>query len=156
MAMKRAPIDHAARGPASAQLDELALVSRDTNDAQPTLMHVIGPGGRRLTFDDLPLPDTRRWVIRRKAEVVAAVRGGLLSVEEACNRYALNADELLSWQDCIVRACRAPYDSNTVLPKECHEDGEICRSRLDRYWFRPEKAQIEPQHQVHGSQKAQF
>ena len=103
MAMKRAPIDRAARDPASAQLDELALASRDMNDAQPTVMHVIGPGGRRLTFDDLPLPDIGRWVIRRKAEVVAAVRGGLLSVEEACNRYALNADELLSWQDCIDR-----------------------------------------------------
>ena len=32
-------------------------------------------------------------MIRRKAEVVAAVRGGLLSLEEACSRYALNSDE---------------------------------------------------------------
>ena len=34
----------------------------------------------------LPPPGTKRWVIRRKAEVVAAVRGGLLSLEEACSR----------------------------------------------------------------------
>jgi hypothetical protein len=55
--------------------------------------HVIGPDGRRLTLADLPSPNTKRWVVRRKAQVVAAVRGGLLSLEEACSRYALNADE---------------------------------------------------------------
>jgi hypothetical protein len=56
-----------------------------------------------LTLADLPLPETKRWVIRRKAEVVAAVRGGLLSLEEACSRYALSSDEVLSWQQCIDR-----------------------------------------------------
>ena len=50
---------------------------------------------------DLPPPDTKRWVIRRKAEVVAAVRGGLLSLEEACSRYMLTTDEFLSWQASI-------------------------------------------------------
>jgi hypothetical protein len=63
--------------------------------------HVIGPDGRRLTVDDLPSPDTKRWVVRRKAEVVAAVRGGLLSLEQACSRYALNFEEFRSWQRCI-------------------------------------------------------
>ena len=46
--------------------------------------YVIGPDGSPLTIADLPPKDTKRWVIRRKAEVVAAVRGGLLSLEEAC------------------------------------------------------------------------
>ena len=50
---------------------------------------------------DLPPPKTRRWVARRKAEVVAAVRGGLLSLEEACERYKLTVDEFLSWQRSI-------------------------------------------------------
>lgn len=68
-----------------------------------TVKRVSGIDGRRLSFADLPLPDTKRWVIRRKAEVVAAVRGGLLSLEEACDRYALNAEEFLSWQNCIDR-----------------------------------------------------
>jgi hypothetical protein len=44
-----------------------------------------------------------RWVIRRKAELVAAVRGGLLSLEEACDRYTLTVDEFLSWQRLIER-----------------------------------------------------
>ena len=66
-----------------------------------TVKHVIGPSGRHLTLADLPSADTKRWVIRRKAEVVAAVRGGLLSLEEACDHYALSADEILSWQHRI-------------------------------------------------------
>ena len=56
-----------------------------------------------LTMADLPPKDTKRWVIRRKAEVVAAVRGGLLSLEEACDRYKLTVDEFLSWQRSIDR-----------------------------------------------------
>jgi Protein of unknown function (DUF1153) len=71
--------------------------------AQPRIKQVVGPSGRQLTFADLPLANTKRWVIRRKAEIVAAVRGGLLSRDEACSRYALNPDELLAWQDCIER-----------------------------------------------------
>jgi hypothetical protein len=45
----------------------------------------------------------RRWVIRRKAEVVAGVRAGLLSLEEACQRYTLSVEEFLSWQRLIDR-----------------------------------------------------
>ena len=63
--------------------------------------HVMGPDGSRLTVADLPAPETKRWVIRRKAEIVAAVRGGLLSLEEACSRYALNTEEFRSWQHCF-------------------------------------------------------
>ena len=63
--------------------------------------NVIGPAGEPLTIDDLPPPETKRWVIRRKAEVVAGVRNGLISLEEACNRYKLSAEEFLSWQELI-------------------------------------------------------
>jgi hypothetical protein len=42
-------------------------------------------------------------VIRRKAEVVAAVRGGLLSLDEACIRYKLTVHEFLAWQLSIER-----------------------------------------------------
>ena len=62
---------------------------------RPRVKYVIGPDGSPLTIADLPPPSTRRWVIRRKAEVVAAVRGGLLSLEDACSRYTLTVDELL-------------------------------------------------------------
>jgi len=62
---------------------------------------VIGPTGQPLTLNDLPPPNTKRWVVRRKAEVVAAVRGGLLSLEDACKRYTLSVEEFLSWQRAI-------------------------------------------------------
>ena len=69
-----------------------------TEPHRPRVKYVIGPDGSPLTIADLPAPGTKRWVIRRKAEVVAAVRGGLLSLEEACSRYTLTVDEFLSWQ----------------------------------------------------------
>ena len=64
---------------------------------------VIGPDGAPLTLADLPADDTRRWVASRKAKVVAAVRGGLLSLDEACERYRLTVDEFLNWQQSIDR-----------------------------------------------------
>jgi len=51
-----------------------------------------------MTLDSLPPPNTKRWVVRRKAEVVAGVRSGLISLEEACKRYTLSIDEFLSWE----------------------------------------------------------
>jgi transposase-like protein len=47
---------------------------------------------------DLPPANTRRWVIRRKAAVVAAVQSGKITLEEACRRYQLTEEEFLSWQ----------------------------------------------------------
>lgn len=64
---------------------------------------VMGPNGRWLSLADLPAPDTKRWVPRRKAEVVAAVRGGILSLDDACQRYALTVEEFLSWQRNVER-----------------------------------------------------
>ena len=52
---------------------------------------------------DLPPPDTKRWVVRRKAVVVAAVRSGALSIQEACRRYKLTIEEFLAWQRAIDR-----------------------------------------------------
>ncbi len=68
---------------------------------RPRVKYVIGPDGSPLTVADLPPPDTKRWVIRRKAEVVAAVRGGLISLDEACERYMLTLEEYMSWQRAI-------------------------------------------------------
>lgn len=54
-----------------------------------------------VSVEALPPPDTKRWVIRRKAEVVAAVRAGVISLEEACRRYTLSIEEFLSWQRLV-------------------------------------------------------
>ena len=50
---------------------------------------------------DLPPPDTKRWVARRKAVIVDAVRSGAISLEEACRRYELSVEEFAAWQRAI-------------------------------------------------------
>jgi hypothetical protein len=65
---------------------------------------VIGPLGEPLTLDTLPSPETSRWVVRRKAEVVAAVNGGLLSIDEVCERYRLTVEEFAAWQRAVDRS----------------------------------------------------
>ena len=65
---------------------------------------VIGPLGEPLTLASLPAPGTSRWVVRRKAEVVSAVSGGLLSVDDACNRYSLTLEEFAGWQRAVERS----------------------------------------------------
>jgi len=56
-----------------------------------------------MTLEDLPAPNTKRWVIRRKAQVVVAVRSGVISLNDACSRYNLSIEEFLSWQRLIDR-----------------------------------------------------
>lgn len=73
-------------------LDHMAEAPR-TGAARPPL----------LTLDDLPPPDTRRWVTRRKAEVVEGVRQGLITRAEALARYQLSEEEFQSWERLIDR-----------------------------------------------------
>lgn len=70
-----------------------------------------------LSVHDLPSPNTKRWVVRRKAAVVAAVRNGVLSLNEACERYNLSVEEFLSWEKLIER----------------HGIGALRTTRLQRY-----------------------
>ena len=76
-------------------------MGRLDRNAKSQMKFIIGPDGSTLTLPDLPPPDTLRWVGRKKAQVVAAVRGGLLTLGEACERYALSVEEFLSWQHAI-------------------------------------------------------
>ncbi len=75
-----------------------------TDDANIRPDMVIGPLGEPLTLATLPTPDTTRWVVRRKAEVVAAVNGGLLTIDEVCERYRLTLEEFASWQRAVDRS----------------------------------------------------
>ncbi len=71
--------------------------------ASKRIQKVLGPTGNPLTREQLPPPGTKRWVIRRKAEVVAGVRAGLISLDEACDLYKLSVDEFLSWQRLLEK-----------------------------------------------------
>lgn len=86
---------------------------------QPGFVYVADCG--MLTLSDLPPPDTQRWVSRRKAEVVAAVEGGLLTLREACQRYSLSVEEFASWQRSMERHGLAGLRATRVQKYRDHE-----------------------------------
>src|SRR5215472_8658678 len=74
-------------------MDENTTFYDSTGDDLPTRI------GNLLS--ELPPPDTKRWVARRKAVVVDAVRNGAISLDEACRRYELSVEEFRAWQRAI-------------------------------------------------------
>jgi hypothetical protein len=68
-------------------------MSEQTSRPNPIIEQMREP----LTMDDLPPPNIRRWITRRKAEVVTAVRTDLLSLDGACVRYGITIEEFVSW-----------------------------------------------------------
>src|SRR5438309_11889827 len=73
-------------------------------DDNVRLYHLLGeellPRTQAIAAE-LPPPDTKRWVARRKAVIVNAVRTGVISLEEVCRRYDLSVEEFLAWQRAI-------------------------------------------------------
>jgi hypothetical protein len=67
--------------------------------------------------DLLPSPDTKWWIARRNAEEVAAVEGGLLTLDEACERYCLSLQEFAAWQrgGRTRRVGRTPRHQEPIL-----------------------------------------
>lgn len=64
---------------------------------------VTFPDGTVMTRADLPDVKTRRWVASRKAAVVKAVSGGLISRGEAIERYGLSEEEFDGWCHAVAR-----------------------------------------------------
>lgn len=60
------------------------------------------PDGSVLSLADLPSASTRRWVASRKATVVRGVLYGLITQEDAMERYALSEEEFQSWVTAIA------------------------------------------------------
>lgn len=59
--------------------------------------------GESRDLSHLPPPETKRWVVSRKAQVVDAVRKGLLTLADACARYSLSEEEIRSWMKLSER-----------------------------------------------------
>ncbi len=98
--------------------------------------HVVGPDGSLLTLADLPRSATVRWTVLRKAKLVSAVTGGLLSVEDACRRYNIATEEFLSWQRLIDQHGIAGL--RTTRTQQYRNDSNMARvyefiSRIRRY-----------------------
>ena len=82
------------RGACAVEMDDRSLMA---GDEKQRAKRAIGPDGRILTLANLPRPPVKRWVARRKAEIVASVHGGLLDRNEACQRYLITNEEFLEW-----------------------------------------------------------
>ncbi|MFL5003569.1 MAG: DUF1153 domain-containing protein [Xanthobacteraceae bacterium] len=70
-----------------------------------------GPVDRRRSANS----STKRWTVRRKADVVASVRGGLVSLDKPCRRYALDKKDALSWQ-CSIPGSEPNLCSLGIIP----------------------------------------
>jgi hypothetical protein len=62
---------------------------------------VFGTDGAPLDLRNLPESHKVRWVMRRKLEVLTAVRFGLLNIDDACKWYGISMEELLSWKSAL-------------------------------------------------------
>lgn len=86
--------------------------------------NLAGRRGGTAIDTELPSPDTKRWVVRRKAVVVEAVRSGRISLDEACRRYNLSIEEFRAWERAIdshgvpgLRVTRLQIYRNTPPPR---------------------------------------
>ena len=106
------------------------LATRASN--QPRPRPDPHPGSRRVsavTLADLPPPGTTRWVVSRKAAVVAGVKAGLLSLDEALQRYGISLDEFMCWKRLLddfgvkgLRVTRIKEYRATATTDDTHPD----------------------------------
>ena len=66
--------------------------------AQLGLVHIGNQAGEILGVVITVNGRSKQWVVHRKATVVAAVRFGWITMQEALLRYQLTEEEFLSWQ----------------------------------------------------------
>ena len=61
------------------------------------LHNITAKPGSRLTLTDLPHRGSMYWTDRQKADVVTAVRSGLITFAQASEWYMLSAEEFIGW-----------------------------------------------------------
>lgn len=69
--------------------------------SRPDIPAMPGHGMSALLLDDLPSPDTTRWVASRKAQILVAIAAGRLSRAQACLRYRISEAELRLWERAV-------------------------------------------------------
>jgi len=87
-----------------------------TKAAQPAVIYVIGADGDIITRGSLPPSSTQHWRIRLKAKVVAAVESGLITREEACERYRMSVEEYFEWRRRVERSGHARWVTRHAKP----------------------------------------
>ncbi len=80
-------------------MDEQNTQRQDANSN----ISMTNSGQYQEILNELPPPDTKRWVIRRKAAVVAAVKNGAITLDDVCWLYDISVEEFLTWQEMIEK-----------------------------------------------------
>ena len=80
-------------------MDEQNTQRQDAN----SIISMANSGQIQKILNELPPPDTKRWVIRRKAAVVAAVKNGAITLDDVCWLYDISVEEFLTWQEMIEK-----------------------------------------------------
>ena len=80
-------------------MDEQNTQRQDANSN----ISMTNSGQNQKILNELPPPDTKRWVIRRKAAVVAAVKNGAITLDDVCWLYDISVEEFLTWQEMIEK-----------------------------------------------------
>jgi hypothetical protein len=71
-------------------------ITTGTSAGTPELVRGLDKGPLRMR--DLPKPGTTRWNGQRKVVLIGALRGGLITKDEAQRRYDLTEAELDAWE----------------------------------------------------------
>ena len=88
------------------------------NDARRLVTNIAGPSRMDTTLLNLPSSSSVRWTPQRKAAVVRSVRVGLLSFEEASERYALTREEFRTWEAAYDSLGRRGLRADTFHPTQ--------------------------------------
>jgi hypothetical protein len=64
----------------------------------------VGLRGNVIAPYDLPPAHGARWTPQRKADLIAAILGGVITLDEAKARYALTIEELSEWRRGLAAA----------------------------------------------------
>jgi len=72
------------------------------------------PVSRRALIADLPSPGLSRWTPRCKLGVLNALDHGLITLDEACRRFELTAEEIEEWRGGFRRFGRAGLKTTTL------------------------------------------
>lgn len=83
--------------PTKKENHDVSTKKKSTNLSTQAVV-TVGPHGSTLTAANLPPPNTRRWVPSRKATVIHAVRGNVISKQKAMEMYNISAKEFAEWE----------------------------------------------------------
>jgi len=90
------------------------------HDGRNVIHLVRDSSGRPIGMAALPPPNLKRWLPQHKADVVAAVRNGVIRVEQACERYDLSFEEFLSWEDALEHRGRTGLRASSIQQHRHH------------------------------------